>query len=103
MPGREAVIYEELAALWREVMDAPPPPPGVHPEDMLDVLVSHVQPKTYDRFCSPHLRASQISRPKEARADIDAEFSTALDNRLREMLLSCPAPEPLRRLFNDLD
>ena len=96
-------MYEELAALWRAVMDAPPPPPGAHPEEMLPVLVSHVQPKTYDRFCSPHLRASQIARPKEGPAHIDAEFSTALDKRLREMLRSCPAPERLRRLLDDLD
>jgi hypothetical protein len=63
MTGREQRIYEETAALWRELFGEPPPiktDSGV----MLDVLLRALPEQAYDRIASPHLRPSQISRPK---------------------------------------
>jgi hypothetical protein len=65
MTGREDRIYEEAAALWRELFDAPPPIRG-DGGAMLDVIMKSLPDKGYDRLASPHLRPSQVAGPKAA-------------------------------------
>jgi len=68
MTGRDDRIYEEAAALWREVFGEPPPI-RTDGETMLDVILKNLPDRGYDRMASPFLRPSQIARPKmEGRA-----------------------------------
>jgi hypothetical protein len=68
MNGREQRIYEEAAALWRELFGEPPPI-RTDGETMLDVITKSLAEPRYDRLSSPHLRPSQITRPRaEGRA-----------------------------------
>jgi hypothetical protein len=64
MNGREQRIYEEAAALWRELFGEPAP--RADGETMLDVIMRSLPEKRYERMASPHLRPSQISRPRSA-------------------------------------
>lgn len=63
MEGREDRIYEEAAALWRELFGEPPP---IRSDGgmMLDVIMKSLPEKRYDRMASPHLRPTQISGPR---------------------------------------
>ena len=63
MTGRKQRIYQETAALWRELFGEPPP---VRADGalMLDVILKALPERSYDRIASPHLRPSQIVRPK---------------------------------------
>jgi hypothetical protein len=63
MSGRQDRIYEETAALWRELFGEPPPI-KTDGAMMLDVILRALPERPYDRIASPHLRPSQISRPK---------------------------------------
>jgi hypothetical protein len=68
MNGREQRIYEEAAALWRELFGEPPPI-RTDGETLLDVIMRSLPDPDYDRLASPHLRPSQITRPRaEGRA-----------------------------------
>ncbi|WP_297692293.1 hypothetical protein [Phenylobacterium sp.] len=63
MSGREDRIYDEAAALWRELFGEPPPiraDAGM----MLDVIMKSLPEKPYERLASPHLRPSQIAGPR---------------------------------------
>ena len=65
MDGREDKIYEEAAALWRELFGEPPP---VRAEGgaLLDVIMKSLPERSYDRLASPHLRPAQIAGPAAA-------------------------------------
>ncbi|MDP3176087.1 MAG: hypothetical protein Q8M88_16785 [Phenylobacterium sp.] len=104
MTGRDEIIYAELAELWRRVCSDPPPEPGVDISHMLDILMTEVEPKTYDRFYSPHLRESQISSPKIDQHDgLAGQRQAAVEERLREMLRTCPVSAELKALIARLD
>jgi hypothetical protein len=63
MTGRDEQIYEEAAALWRELFGGSPPSPadgGL----ILDIVMQRLPEARYDGFASPHLRPSQISSPR---------------------------------------
>ena len=67
MEGRDDKIYEEAAALWRELF-AEPPPLRADGSAMLDMITKGLPQKTYDRLVSPFLRPSQIAGPRRVRA-----------------------------------
>ncbi len=62
---RESDIYQEAAALWREVFGEPAPP-HADGEALLDAIVTRSSPPaSYDRLNSPHLRPTTITRPAD--------------------------------------
>jgi hypothetical protein len=63
MNGRDERIYEEAVALWREVFGEPPTI-RADGKTLLDVITRSLPEKSYDRMASPHLRPSQIARPR---------------------------------------
>lgn len=63
MTGREERIYDEAAALWRELFDGPPPA-CADGQAILDGILNGLPDIRYERITSPHLRPSQISRPR---------------------------------------
>jgi hypothetical protein len=63
MTGREDRVYEEAAALWREVFGEPPPIRG-DGGALIDVILKTLPDRGYDRVASPYLRPSQITGPK---------------------------------------
>lgn len=63
MSGRDDRIYLEAAALWRELFREPPPI-RADGATILDVIMKSLPEKPYDRLASPHLRPSQIARPR---------------------------------------
>ena len=63
MNGRDDRIYEEAAALWRELFGEPPPIRADGPT-LLDVITKALPERPYDRLASPFLRPSQIAGPK---------------------------------------
>lgn len=62
MIGREQMIYDEAAALWRELFHEPPPA-WADGSAMLDVIMKSMSDESYARLSSPFLRASQIAGP----------------------------------------
>lgn len=66
MSGREHRIYEEAAALWRELFGEPPPG-RADGHAMLDMITKSLPERGYDRLASPYLRPSQIARPRTSR------------------------------------
>ncbi|HSV01679.1 MAG TPA: hypothetical protein VLI41_00610 [Phenylobacterium sp.] len=67
MSGREDRIYEEAAALWRELYGEPPPV-RADSRMMLDIIMKSLPEKPYDRMASPYLRPSLIAGPKAVSA-----------------------------------
>ena len=68
MENREQRIYEEAAALWREVFGEPPPVRADGPT-MLGIITRSLGDASYERMQSPFLRASTITgpgRPKDS-------------------------------------
>ena len=61
--GRDDRIYEEAAALWRELYSEPPPQ-HVAGADILRMIVGGLPDPNYDRLASPHLRPSNITFPR---------------------------------------
>ncbi len=62
MDGREAKIYEEAAALWRELYGEQPP---VRDGSLLlDIITQKLPLGDYDRLRSPYLRPSTITGPR---------------------------------------
>jgi hypothetical protein len=61
--GRDDRIYQEAAALWRELYDEPPPRDAVG-TDILGMIVGGLSDPDYERLANPHLRASNITFPK---------------------------------------
>jgi hypothetical protein len=60
--GRDDRIYQEAAALWRQLYDEPPPQGDGGA--MLGWIVNHLPDPSYDRLTTPHLRAANVSLPK---------------------------------------
>ncbi|HEX4709943.1 hypothetical protein [Phenylobacterium sp.] len=67
MVTREQRIYEEAAALWREVFDEPPPA-RASGSAMLDIITRRLGEIAYERLRSPHLRPSTIVGPGQPKA-----------------------------------
>ena len=63
MTGRDNRIYQEAAALWREVYGAPPPE-GADGGVMLDMITRGLPAEDYARLNSPFLRPTDIVFPK---------------------------------------
>jgi hypothetical protein len=67
MMSREQRIYEEAAALWREVFDEPPPA-RTNGSALLEIITRRLGDITYERLRSPHLRPSTIAGPGQPKA-----------------------------------
>jgi hypothetical protein len=66
MDGRSSKIYEEAAALWRELYGEPPP---VHDGGLLLDMITQRLPETgYHRIRSPYLRPATITGPRRQQA-----------------------------------
>lgn len=63
MPERDQKIYEEAAALWRQ-LHGDVPPPETDGRDILNLIVGGLPDAEYDRIATPHLRRAQIVFPK---------------------------------------
>lgn len=63
MEPRDEAIDLEARALWRRLRDDPPPE-GLTGGDLLQILIAQVGEVRYDRYASPFLRDSQITRPR---------------------------------------
>jgi hypothetical protein len=68
MENRDQRIYEEAAALWREVFGKPPPVRVGGPK-LLEIITGAMGDLSYDRLRSPHLRPSTIAGPGQPRDD----------------------------------
>ena len=66
MENRDKRIYEEAAALWREVFGKPPPVRVGGPK-LLEIITGKLSDMPYDRLRSPHLRPSTIAGPGQPR------------------------------------
>lgn len=63
MLSREKNIELEAQELWR-ALRKDSPPEGLTGSDLLLLLVAQAPELRYDRYVSPHLRESQIARPR---------------------------------------
>lgn len=63
MSGRDNKVYEEAAALWRE-LSGQPPPAGADTSTVLDLILGVLPPADYDRLANPHLRPTNVAFPK---------------------------------------
>ena len=64
MTSRDQRIYEEAAALWRELFKEPPPT-RLSGGELLDLIARDLpDPNYYDRIRSPYLRPSTITMPR---------------------------------------
>ncbi|MDP3748746.1 MAG: hypothetical protein Q8Q88_17030 [Phenylobacterium sp.] len=61
--NREQRLRREALSLWK-ALSSDPPPRGLDGLRLLDAALGLKAPSDYDRIHSPHLRASQITRPK---------------------------------------
>lgn len=68
MEPREQRIYDEAAALWREVFNELPPALTDGPT-MLKIIMRCAGPPPYERLHSPHLRPSTIAGPAQPTDD----------------------------------
>ena len=60
--GRDERVYQEAAALWRQLYgEAPPPCDGAA---MLTWIVGRLPDPDYERLTTPHLRPTNITFPK---------------------------------------
>ena len=64
---RDQKIYEEAAALWRELYREPPPIKA-DGATMLDMIMGTLPIEDYDRLRIPHLRERDVVRPRDADA-----------------------------------
>ena len=62
METREQRIYQEAAALWREVFGEPPPVRADGPT-LLAIITRSLGDESYERLRSPYLRPSTIAGP----------------------------------------
>ena len=67
MATRDQRIYDEAAALWREIFGEPPPP-SVDGSVMLEMITRSLGDLSYERLRSPYLRPSTISGPGQPKA-----------------------------------
>ena len=66
MDGRDARIYEEAAALWRELYgEQPPVRDGAV---LLDMITQRLPASEYYRLRSPYLRPATITGPRRSGA-----------------------------------
>jgi len=63
MDGRETRIYEEAAALWRELHGGAEPT-AAEGAEILATITKSLPTAGYHRICSPYLRPSTITEPK---------------------------------------
>ena len=63
--ARDDRIYQEAAALWRQLYGEPPPAMA-DGRKMLDQIMKALPEAKYDRLRTPHLRPTNISVPKRA-------------------------------------
>lgn len=56
-------LQREAESLWR-ALSADPPPRGLKGASLLDAALHLKSVGEYDRLHSPHLRPSQITRPR---------------------------------------
>ena len=61
---RDDRIYQEAAALWRQLYGEPPP--KADGRKLLDLIMKALPEANYDRLRTPHLRADNITLPKRA-------------------------------------
>lgn len=61
--SRMSRLDREAESLWR-AMSTEPPPKGLRGADLLAAAMSLKPPSQYDRIHSPHLRPTQIVRPR---------------------------------------
>jgi hypothetical protein len=68
MNMRDQRIYDEAAALWRQVFGEPPP---IRADGamMLDIIMRSLPEQTYDRLRTPQLRPANIAFPVTTQAD----------------------------------
>ena len=66
MEDRDQRIYEEAAALWREVFGEPPPARADGPA-LLAIITRSLGDTSYERLRSPFLRPSTIAGPGQPR------------------------------------
>ena len=69
MESREQRVYEEAAALWREVFGEPPPL-RVDGPTMLAIITRCSGDLGYDRMRSPFLRPSTIAGPAQPKSKV---------------------------------
>lgn len=62
MNPREERIYQEAAALWRELYGEPPPV-RTDGGTLIDVIMRTLPDIRYDRIRSPYLRRSAVAWP----------------------------------------
>ena len=60
---RNERLHREAESLWR-ALSPEPPPNGLRGARLLDAALHLKLADQYDRIHSPHLRASQIVRPR---------------------------------------
>jgi hypothetical protein len=60
---RNERVHREAVSLW-QALSSDPPPPGLRGVNLLDAALHLKDADGYDRLHSPHLRPSQISRPR---------------------------------------
>ena len=68
MDGRDERIYEEAAALWRELHHDGSPLPA-DTATILDLITGTLPNVAYERLCSPWLRASNVTWPRPPKRD----------------------------------
>ncbi len=61
--GRDDKIYDEVAALWRELYREPPPIKA-DGSTMLDIIMKSLPEEGYERLASPRLRERDITLPR---------------------------------------
>jgi hypothetical protein len=61
--GRDGRIYEEAAALWRQLYGEPPPS-DADGGALLDSIMGRLPETGYNRLATPHLRNTTITFPK---------------------------------------
>ena len=102
MQSRAADTYGAVAHLWAAFYGAPPPP-DQDAEALFESLIGAMQPLAYDRFYEPYLRVDP-ALPLEAVETLPSPARVrALDVALRTMLQTCPVPDHLRDLVEQLD
>lgn len=67
MEPRDEAIDREARDLWRSLRDDPPPD-GLTGHELLRILIAQAGDLRYDRYTSPFLRDSLISRPQRSPA-----------------------------------
>ena len=97
--------YAAVSQLWSAVYDAPPPPDRDAGE-ILDALIGAMEALAYDQFYQPYVRrdAAQPGPPQAPATRIPSPARLrALDVALRDMLGSCPVPDRVRSLVEQID